>query len=321
MKKLNGSKQRGFTLVELLIVVAILGITMGAIYSLYTTHQRSAYVSDEIVEVQQNLRIALNSMTREIRMGGLVTPRSYPIVTPTTTQVSSNSTATDLTLNIGAIDSGAAFAVIAQNRDGLGQFIVTTQESVDQFTVNNIVTIVRPNMNFNRVGDDPAIPSVDNRFRVKSTDRAIRMIELEPSPGPPASVDINATYKRSDYIVRSGALFPNQIRYCLSDVPGCVSAQVCPAGQTCLIKMLNGAPGDIIAQNIAPTVVPPGEDPGLRISYLLENLPETNAPALANFNIIRAVRVSLTGRTAATIGLSGNVPRERQVESIIEIKN
>jgi type IV pilus assembly protein PilW len=61
---------RGFTLVELMITVAISGIVIAAIYSAYISQQRTYLAQEQVAEMQQNIRAAIDMMTREIRMAG-----------------------------------------------------------------------------------------------------------------------------------------------------------------------------------------------------------------------------------------------------------
>jgi prepilin-type N-terminal cleavage/methylation domain-containing protein len=67
------SNDKGVTLIELLIVAFMLGLVLMSVYSIYITSQRSSYTQDEMVEVQQNLRIAMDSITRDIRNAGFMT--------------------------------------------------------------------------------------------------------------------------------------------------------------------------------------------------------------------------------------------------------
>lgn len=60
----------GFSLVELLIAMAIFGVVAGAVYSVYHTQQKSYLAQQEIVAMQQQLRAAMQLMEREIRMAG-----------------------------------------------------------------------------------------------------------------------------------------------------------------------------------------------------------------------------------------------------------
>jgi len=60
----------GFTLTELLIAMAVAGIVMAGVYSAYSSQQRSYIVQEQVAAVQQNLRVAMYFMEREIRMAG-----------------------------------------------------------------------------------------------------------------------------------------------------------------------------------------------------------------------------------------------------------
>lgn len=59
---------QGFTLVELMITLAMSGIIVAAIYSAYIIQQKTYYTQDRVVEMQQNIRAGLEMMTSEIRM-------------------------------------------------------------------------------------------------------------------------------------------------------------------------------------------------------------------------------------------------------------
>lgn len=61
---------KGFTLVEILIAIAIAGVVMAGIYSAYSSQQRSYIVQEQVAGMQQNLRAAMDLMEREIRMAG-----------------------------------------------------------------------------------------------------------------------------------------------------------------------------------------------------------------------------------------------------------
>lgn len=62
--------QKGFTLVELLVAMAISIIVMAAVYSTYRSQQQSYIVQDQVAAAQQNLRAAMYVMTKDIRMAG-----------------------------------------------------------------------------------------------------------------------------------------------------------------------------------------------------------------------------------------------------------
>jgi type IV pilus assembly protein PilW len=60
----------GFTLVELLIAIAVGGVVMAGICSAYYSQQESFITQDQVSAMQQNLRAGLWFMEREIRMAG-----------------------------------------------------------------------------------------------------------------------------------------------------------------------------------------------------------------------------------------------------------
>lgn len=62
--------QYGFTLLEILIALAISGVVMTGVYSAFKTQQDSYLAQDQIAEAQQNLRAAFYMLSSEIRTAG-----------------------------------------------------------------------------------------------------------------------------------------------------------------------------------------------------------------------------------------------------------
>jgi prepilin-type N-terminal cleavage/methylation domain-containing protein len=63
-------KQGGMTLIELLVAMVIGAILIGAIYRVFISQQKIFAVQQDVVDMQQNARLAIDRMTREIRMAG-----------------------------------------------------------------------------------------------------------------------------------------------------------------------------------------------------------------------------------------------------------
>ncbi len=63
-------KNKGFSLTELMIAMAVGSIIMAVIYSTYQAQQKSYTTQQVAVEMQQNIRAAISLMKREIRMAG-----------------------------------------------------------------------------------------------------------------------------------------------------------------------------------------------------------------------------------------------------------
>ncbi len=62
------SKNRGITLIELLIALVISSILIAAVYRTFIGQQKTYTVQEQVVDMQQNVRVAINRMMREIRM-------------------------------------------------------------------------------------------------------------------------------------------------------------------------------------------------------------------------------------------------------------
>jgi len=77
MKTSYQKLQTGFTLVELMIAVAISGIIMTAVYQMFIGQRKAYSLQNEIAEMQQNVRASEHMMTREIRMAGYKVPDIY----------------------------------------------------------------------------------------------------------------------------------------------------------------------------------------------------------------------------------------------------
>ena len=63
-------KNDGVTLIELLIALAVSAFVMAGLYRTSIGQQKTYTVQDQVVDVQQNVRAAVDRMTREIRMAG-----------------------------------------------------------------------------------------------------------------------------------------------------------------------------------------------------------------------------------------------------------
>ena len=62
------NNKKGFTLTELLVSLAISGVIMAGVYSVFSSQQRSYVAQEQITEVQQNLRASMLILSRNVRM-------------------------------------------------------------------------------------------------------------------------------------------------------------------------------------------------------------------------------------------------------------
>jgi type IV pilus assembly protein PilW len=72
----------GFTLIELLVALSISSILIAAVYRSFTAQHKVYHVQNEVMEMQQGVRVAMGILARDIRMAGFssVVPLSNPIL-------------------------------------------------------------------------------------------------------------------------------------------------------------------------------------------------------------------------------------------------
>jgi prepilin-type N-terminal cleavage/methylation domain-containing protein len=63
-------KEKGVTLIELLVALAISAILIAGIYRAFIHQQKTYATQEQVADMQQNVRVAINRMMREIRMAG-----------------------------------------------------------------------------------------------------------------------------------------------------------------------------------------------------------------------------------------------------------
>lgn len=77
LKRRKVERERGVTLIELMLVVGIMGIVLAATYNMFDFQQKSYSVQDNVAVMQQNVRVGLEYMVKEIRMTGYI-PEDIP---------------------------------------------------------------------------------------------------------------------------------------------------------------------------------------------------------------------------------------------------
>jgi len=302
------TENRGFTLVELLVVIGIFGVIMGAVYSIYLTHLRNAYSQEELIDVQQNLRTAMDFITRDLRMAGVLVPRGdinplgdkKRVFTNQSTAVWINTaSATGQFARINKDKETAAFSNYSTTVD--------SPEAIDGFigTGTRYVRIIRPN-NWSY-----PMTAMGPYLEIESTTRDQGSIVMKPNGGGTFSPGI--PIKRGDVIAAVGSPPPPQtipptdydsVVYALGP---CAS----PSPVKCLTRTVNGSgTPEIIAGNIE----------SIRFGYLHDDNSEDNNPDDRSVKTIRSVRVTINGKTSSTVALS-NGPKTRQITSVIKLRN
>ncbi len=294
----------GFSLIELLIAMSILGTLMIAVFALYNMQHKMTYIEEDVVEVQQNLRMGMDHILRDLRYGGiLVTGSTAPVFA-----IADNTglNATDaITLNTSSsantfarVDLDLATNIVS----GVDvTFTVASAQEVDGFSTGDLFRVIN--------SSEKSEP-ISTYFTVTGTDRTGPTIT-----GSPAATATNVLFRRGFMIAKTGTsvpdTFPNTVHYCVGPNAACGPAiTTCTIGN-CLIRIENGIPdnGDVIAENIQD----------LQFSYILDGT-TAEVSTTGNPANVRAVRVNLTGVTVDTAALSGTA-KTRNLTAVAKLRN
>ena len=109
-------RELGFTLLELIIAMAVGLIVLGAMYSVFTVQNKTFNDQERIVNMQQNVRAAMDMMTREIGLAGYDPARV-------------NSDASSSNNFVGVTYSTSQLQIQA-DLDGNGTIDTTSQENI-----------------------------------------------------------------------------------------------------------------------------------------------------------------------------------------------
>ena len=116
--------KKGFSLIELMAVVVILGLMVLGLVTFFTGGARSWISGQSQLEAQRNARQAMDIMVREIREG-----KSY------------SSTTSSVTVDIPALGSSSAYSVTYEK---IARIIYREVNSVSSPLINNVITLSFP---------------------------------------------------------------------------------------------------------------------------------------------------------------------------------
>ncbi len=166
-------RSRGMSLVELIVVMAILSVVMLAVMSLYIPAHQSTVAQTQVSDVQANLRLALRTMTRDLLHAGFLV-NGEPISSPT---------ASSFTINTRIV--GNDFARIQSAVDGTGEIrlTVTNPDMKLNFTDGSFVRLFQP-VNSSEVKEDPVVGSVSDADRAYPVDVTATTIDIDITANP-----------------------------------------------------------------------------------------------------------------------------------------
>ncbi len=259
--------QAGFSLVEILVAMALLGVVMTAIFNLYLGTERSADTQDRIADVQQNVRYAMDQLARDIRMGGFAMPATQWAVESGPSNPGAGS---PFTIRTGTTSE----KVLRVNQDFTSPGSVATVQTVDVdseemaglFAKDELVRIITRDTQEERI-KDAVLTLTENPVGTQVKLRGF-------TTG-------NITFKRGDLIVSTaaGATNPLQINYWLE------------GGE--IRRSVGGGAAQVLGQGIN----------GFQLSYLLGPEDEKSPLAATDRDNVRAIRVTITGQANTRDGV------------------
>ena len=131
----------GMTLIEVIMVMAILSVVMLAVMSLYIPAQRSTVVQTQVTDIQQNLQLAVNRLSHDLLTAGfLVTGQPILFESGTVDDPVDFTIRTRLVGGgFGRVDSVAAGTAGAEVRLNL-----TNADMAEAFPLNSFVRLTEP---------------------------------------------------------------------------------------------------------------------------------------------------------------------------------
>lgn len=158
----------GFSLIELLIAMAVGLIIIGATYSVFIIQNKQINNQDKIVEMQQNVRAAMDMMSREVRMAGYDPKPASALFDGITVNTAQLELKADLSGG-GIVGSGADNEHIIYKYDSTNYRITRNTGGGDQPFAENII----PNAN-----GIPLFSYLDGSSNITTTAANIRKVRL-----------------------------------------------------------------------------------------------------------------------------------------------
>ncbi len=169
--------QRGFSAVELLITVGIMGFVLAALYNVLIGQQRTYEAQRDVSVTQRDIRATLSYLERDIRMAGLAVPRGTNPVAALQDGILGNPAAPD-TISIN-FSPGPLSYLTASTVDLPGTDNIIKVDSVAGFNAGDTINIINNETN-NLVGEYviSSVDSGDNELSLDSNPLLDGVIDL-----------------------------------------------------------------------------------------------------------------------------------------------
>lgn len=210
---LNKQASKGMTLVELVVVVAIMGVVIMAVMSLFIPSAKNTVVQTELADVQGNLRLATDRITKDLLTAGFLIGTELPIIfeasaTPTTAE---NPDSTDFTIRTRAI--GNSFARVVSGSATVAT--LSQADMVDAFPVGSKIRLFEP-VTAKEIDETTTPTAADRVYTVTAVDKGAKTLTID-SGGALTTIDPETVVVR----VKDATQPPIQtIRYRMVDSDG-----------------------------------------------------------------------------------------------------
>lgn len=287
----------GFTLVEIIVVMAIMSIVMMAATSLLIPFKRSSVVQTQLGDVQNNLRLAIDRITKDLRNAGfLITGSAVSGYNATTLDSSS------LVINTRSAVSGHFGSVTGV----VGDDYALSDDQVNFFDAGDYVAFVHPLTGDVRGGD---------YFEVCATNVASMEVTIK-SVCTGSGTSLTSAQKDA---VKSSAGEPNYLLLLAPD-PSVLPSPVTQAALNAnIIRTITYAlEGDALTREVAPSLVPGGNTK----QFLARNI--TDLRFLINEDTDGdpfMVTIEIEGETGKAGNDAVGSEKTRRLRSVVSLRN
>ncbi|SHI49578.1 prepilin-type N-terminal cleavage/methylation domain-containing protein [Malonomonas rubra DSM 5091] len=301
-------KPKGFTLIEVLVVMVIMGLVVIAAMGLFIDNKKTSATTEEVVDVQQNLRIALETLVSDIRMAGFLIPADENPITgaPNIFGIDANRDGdlddTDDVGNFFTLQTSSSLRAYARVVDEAFSTPTVTLEvedvMEDAFASGQWIKVIRPStLEDLSPGENWAVTAVDSGANtISATDT-----------GAGGSY-VSGAIQAGDMVVRkqNGEAYPAVVNYWLRPTQN--------AGTNNFELVRQDDVGASVVANFISAI---------DLTYLMEDGTESNAPAVANLDQIKAIRIVASAQTDNTkTGLDAySGTKTRTLRTVVKIRN
>jgi Tfp pilus assembly protein PilW len=282
----NEQASKGTSLVELLVVVAIMGVVIMAVMSLFIPSVQNTAVQTELADVQGNLRLATDRITDDLLTAGFLIGSGLPIIfeasaTPTNAD---NPDSTDFTIRTRAV--GNSFARVTSATSTV--VTLAREDMVDKFPVDSLVRLFDP-VNAREI-DETATPSAADRvYTVTDVNKAAKTLTID-SGGVLTDIEDETVVVR---VKEDTAPTIQTIRYRLIDSDG-------DGANDTLTRTVNGADTQFLARGLSA------------VNFVYDRDSD---------NRVRKVEVTLTGKTTKISDNAIADEKTREIKTSVTLRN